>query len=333
MNGSSADQFDSREFDSASTVVVIPAFNEERFIASVVVAASYASSHIIVVDDGSTDHTAKFGKASGAEVIQFDQNRGKGAAINAGFARARELRADVVVTLDADAQHDAGEIPMLAKPIIDREADVVIGSRFLCERGAIPLWRQFGQYALTVATNTFSGTNTTDSQSGFRAYSPRAIRLLRFESGGLGMESETQFAVSNLDLRVVEVPITARYFDGNKRNPIVHGLQVLETILHLVVRRRPLAFLGPPGLALVCCGVLVGLSVTSTIRGGHEAPLGSVVLCSTLLVVGLLLGVTGLILNSLEYFLDRMRHDIRAALDAVPLTRNEERPREIDEVL
>lgn len=318
---------------SPSTVVVIPAFNEERFIASVVVAASYYSNHVLVVDDGSTDQTARFGISSGAEVIRLDVNHGKGAAINAGFARARELNADVVVTIDADSQHDASEIPLLTTPVIENLADVVIGSRFLRSHRDIPRWRQLGQHALTVVTNTASGTTSTDSQSGFRAYSPLAIRLLHFESRGLGMESEMQFAVGSLRLRLLEVPVSARYFDRSKRNPVVHGVQVTETILHLVVRRRPLAFLGPPGLGLICLGMTVGLSVTSSVVSGHEVPLGSVVLCSTLLVVGLLLGITGLVLNSLEYVLQRMRHDIDRAFDRLPVARFEEHPSRADERL
>lgn len=333
MDGLCGIAADARRSNAPSTVVVIPAFNEERFIASVVVAASYCSTHVVVVDDGSTDQTGRFGLSSGAEVIRLDENQGKGAAINAGFARARELRADVVVTIDADSQHDASEIPSLITPVIENRADVVIGSRFLGRPTEIPRWRRLGQHALTLATNTASGTSSTDSQSGFRAYSPRAIRTLHFESGGLGMESEMQFAVGNLNLRLLEVPITARYFDSSKRNPVLHGVQVVETILHHVIRRRPLAFLGPPGLGLICVGVAVGLSVASTVRNGHEVPVGSVVLCSTLLVVGLLLGITGIILNSLEYVLQRMRHDINCAFDRIPLTRFEETPPRADEGL
>jgi hypothetical protein len=157
--------------------------------------------------------------------------------------------------------------------------------------------------------------------------------MLHFESAGLGAESEMQFAVKNLKLRLLEVPITPRYLDSNKRNPFLHGVQVVDTILHLVIRRRPLAFLGPPGFALVCLGVTVGVSVISTIRGGHEVPLGSVVLCSTMLVIGLLLGITAVLLNSFEYFLQRMRHDIYTALDRVPMMPSEDVPPSRDESL
>lgn len=299
---------------SPHTVVVIPAYNEERFIASVVVSARRCARAVIVVDDGSTDRTADFARDSGAEVIQLPTNQGKGAALNAAFARARRLAAHVVVTIDADAQHDAAEIPILAEPVLENRADIVIGSRFLEAKSDIPRWRRFGQHTLTRLTNAGSGTSITDSQSGYRAFSRQAIDQLHFESRGLAMESEMQFTADRCGLRMMEVPITVQYLDGSKRNPVVHGLEVLEAILGLVARRRPLAFLGFPGVVLVAVGVVVGLWVVSIVSHGHAIPLGTAILSSLLIITGFLLGMTGVILNSLEYFLTRISEEIHQTL-------------------
>ncbi|SRR5579884_476247 len=291
-------------------VAVIPAHNEERFIGSVVVSARQCARRVIVVDDGSEDRTAAFARAAGAEVMSLGVNRGKGAALNVGFERARELNAAVVVCLDADAQHDAAEIPLLVRPILEDQADVVIGSRFLDTQSSIPAWRRVGQHTLTRLTNATSGTTSTDSQSGFRAFSPEALKKLHFRSRGLAMESEMQFLIERSALRVLEVPISVQYLDGNKRNPVVHGLEVIEAILGLVVRRRPLAFLSGTGTALMVAGFCVGLYVVNTVEIRHVVLFGTAILSSLLIIVGMLLAVTGLILNSLEHFLRRIEDEI-----------------------
>ena len=297
------------------TVAVIPAFNEERFVSSVVIAAKRCARQVIVVDDGSTDHTALFAASSGADVIRIHKNCGKGLALNAGFRRARELGADVVVTLDADAQHDAAEIPALAEPILRGHADIVIGSRFMTAECSVPAWRRVGQHVLTKLTNMASGTSISDSQSGYRAFSPRAIQTLRFDQPGLAMESEMQFLAERNGLRMLEVPVTVSYLDGNKRNPVLHGLQVMEAILSLVSRRRPLAFLTLPGVALCVLGLVTGLHVVDVLQTHHMVQFGTAILSALFIIVGIVLGVTGVILNSIDYLLCRMTAEINVALE------------------
>ncbi|HEX7023061.1 MAG TPA: glycosyltransferase family 2 protein, partial [Trueperaceae bacterium] len=246
----------------ASIVAVIPAYNEERFIASVVFQTRPYVDQVIVVDDGSNDRTAELAEAAGAFVVLCEQNSGKAAALNAGFAAALRYHPQAVVCLDADAQHEPSEIPSVALPVLEGQADVVIGSRFMSTKSKIPGWRQVGQHTLTAVTNTLSGTHLTDSQSGFRAFSATAAQALSFTSQGLSVESEMQFLFGPAGMRVAEVPISVRYQDGNKRNPVVHGLQVLDALLSLVARRRPLMFISLPGLLLACLGLLLGVYVT-----------------------------------------------------------------------
>ncbi len=300
------------------TVAVIPAHNEERFIGSVVIGARQYVDVVIVVDDGSADRTAMVARAAGARVIHLAQCGGKGAALNAGFQEARRLGPAAVVTLDGDAQHDPADIPRLLDAVLSGSADVVIGSRFLGTRDGAPAWRRAGQAALTLATNVLSGTVCTDSQSGYRAFSPVALEALRFRTPGLAVESEMQFLMGQAGLRLAEVPITVQYQDGNKRNPVSHGLQLLDAMLGMVARRRPLAFFALPGGLLLLAGLLVGLHVVNRVELGGAVPLGTAVLSSLLVLSGLLLSITGVMLNTLQRFMDGVQADVRELLRPTP---------------
>lgn len=299
---------------AARTVAVIPAHDEERFIGSVVIGARQYADAVIVVDDGSSDRTAMVAREAGADVVRLPQQSGKGAALNAGFQEARRLHAVAVVTLDGDAQHDPADIPHLAAAILDGSADVVIGSRFLGTTDGAPAWRRAGQAALTVATNLLSGTACSDSQSGYRAFSPAALEALRFRTAGLAVESEMQFLMGQAGLRVAEVPIRVQYQDGNKRNPVSHGLHLLDAMLGIVARRRPLAFFALPGALLLLAGIFAGLHVVHQVEGGAAVPLGTAVLCSLLVLSGLLLSITGVMLNTLQRIMDGMRADVQELL-------------------
>ena len=295
-------------------VAVIPAFNEERFIASVVFQTQPFVEHVIVVDDGSSDRTAVLAEAAGALVVRQATNQGKAEALNAGFEAAEALRPRAVVCLDADAQHEPSEIPNVVRPVLAGTADVVVGSRFLETKSDIPAWRQVGQYTLTALTNGMSGTALTDSQSGFRAFSPTAASALRFGSRGLSVESEMQFLFDPAGLRVVEVPISVRYLDGNKRNPFAHGLEVVDALVSLVARRRPLLFFSLPGALLVLAGVVVGLHVASTLSTTGTLLIGSSVLSALLTILGMLLGVTGIILHSVGHLVGRLSDEVHVAI-------------------
>jgi glycosyltransferase involved in cell wall biosynthesis len=152
-------------------VVAIPAFNEEKTIAKVILLAQKHSDKVVVCDDGSMDMTAEIAERLGAEVIRHERNMGYGAAIQSLFGRARELNADVLVTLDADGQHDPSEIPNVVKPVVQGAADVVIGSRFVDAGGSgeMPLYRRFGARLIAKLVNGSSKNGVSDAQSGFRA--------------------------------------------------------------------------------------------------------------------------------------------------------------------
>lgn len=295
-------------------VILVPAFNEERFIASVVLQARACAEHVLVVDDGSTDRTAWLAEAAGATVIRMGANRGKASALNEGFRHARGLDPRAVVCLDGDAQHEPSEARILLEPILNDEADVVIGSRHLSTRSRIPRWRRFGQHLLTALTNRFSGVRVSDSQSGFRAFSRTALDTLRFTSDGLALESEMQFRIGVAGLRVAEVPISVRYQDGNKRNPFTHGMQVLDTMLSIVTQRRPIAYLSLPGVLLAVAGVALGLRVAAVALDSGTLMIGSAILTALLIISGLLLALSGLLLHTVKRLLDRLVEEAHATV-------------------
>lgn len=296
-------------------VAVIPAYNEERFIASVVITALSYADAVIVVDDGSTDRTASLARVAGADVVVMEQNGGKGRALNAGFQRARMLKPDAVVMLDGDAQHEPSEIPRLTQPILDGQADVVVGSRFLCVKSDIPQWRQAGQHMLNAATNSMSQLKLSDTQSGYRAFSLAALDIMRFQSNGLAVESEMQFLLERTSLQVAEVPISVQYLDGNKRNPVAHGMQIIDAMLRIVARRRPLLYLGAPGFLMTVVGLILGISILQVVEAQQIVPLGRSILCAIFILSGLVFSVTGVILNSLEHFMTRMHREFRSVID------------------
>ncbi len=292
----------------AHRVVLIPAYNEERFIGSLVLQARRYADTVIVVDDGSSDETTRVAKDAGATLLLHEINRGKAMALNSGFFYIRlmkelEDKTVAVVTLDGDGQHHCSDIPAVTAPILADQADIVIGSRFLGVKSKIPGWRIFGQVALTAATNLSSGFNVTDSQSGFRAFSRQALECLDFESEGFSVESEMQFIAQENHLRVVEVPITAIYKEPSKRNPVKQGMNVLNGILTLAGQYRPLLVFGGIGLVLLLVGMGWGVDVVSRFYRTHELAVGYALICLLLSIMGMVMMSTGIILHTVRALL------------------------------
>jgi glycosyltransferase involved in cell wall biosynthesis len=198
-------------------VVGIPAFNEETSIAKVILEAQKYVDAVVVCDDGSSDMTEAIAKRLGAYVVRHKQNLGYGASIRSLFKRAREMDADVLVTLDADGQHNPEEIPAIINPITHGTADLVIGSRFIDTDGTkeMPLYRRLGAKLITKLVNGSSKNGISDAQSGFRAYNRNALaRLSPFEAG-MGASVEILLNASKHDLEVCEVPSSCKYHNGD----------------------------------------------------------------------------------------------------------------------
>ncbi len=285
-------------------IAVIAAFNEDRFIGSVVLKTRRYVDHVIVVDDGSQDQTAAVAAEAGAIVLRHDHNQGKAQAVNTGLRKAREMNAALVILIDADGQHDPAEIPALIAPIEAGAADMVVGSRFLGVRNRIPRWRILGQHALTLMTNMASGVAITDSQSGFRALSQRAINAMAFRpEGGFSLESEMQFLAQQHRLTIREVPVSVTYAERPKRNPLGHGLQVLNGIVVLVSQHRPLIFFGLPGVLILLAGILLGVVVVQRYNEYQTLAVGTALISLLLSLIGIQTLFTGIILHSIRALL------------------------------
>jgi glycosyltransferase involved in cell wall biosynthesis len=284
-------------------VAAVPCFNEERFIGSVVLKVKKYVDKVLVIDDGSSDASVEIATAAGAVVHSHDCNKGYGAAIRTALSRGKELGADVLVIIDGDGQHDARDIPRLAKPVLDGEADVVIGSRFLGEASRAPLYRRLGQRVLNVATNVGSGRRLSDSQSGFRAYSSKALNTLNLTENGMSVTSEMQFAIANKGLKVAEIPIGVCYGEKSKRNPLGHGFNVLSRVLVLLSLRQPMVLFGVPGLLLLGGGVALGLRVLDVYERNSQLAVGTLLGAILLCLTGVLALFAALMLQSMKELL------------------------------
>jgi polyprenyl-phospho-N-acetylgalactosaminyl synthase len=191
--------------------VIVPAFNESGPIGAVVTALLPHCTTCVVVDDGSSDGTGALAAAAGAVVLRHAVNRGKGAALLTGIRYALRDEPDVVVSFDADGQHDASDIPRLVAPVVAGEADVALGSRFLGQTENMPPSRRLLLKAGIAFTRVFSGIEVTDVHNGLRAWSRRAARELAITLDGMAHASEILDQIRTHHWRFVEVPTTVRY--------------------------------------------------------------------------------------------------------------------------
>ena len=236
----------------------IPAYNEEGVIGNLIKKITPLVDSIVVCDDGSTDITSKEAKDAGAFVIQHKQNKGKGAALQSLFDFARHSNADVIVTIDGDGQFLPEEIPKLTEDIENGKSDIVIGYRFETEKD-MPSYRKIGNKVLDELSKTASNLNLRDTQSGFRAYSKKAIEKINFKNNGFVADSEILIDASTKDLTISEQHVTVLYNTGTRtstQNPIRHGSSVLISLLEMVLMKRPLTFLGIPGLIMSVIGII-----------------------------------------------------------------------------
>ena len=190
---------------------------------------------VIVIDDGSKDRTSEMAKLAGANVKRHPFNKGKGAALKSGFEAAR--RADIIITLDGDGQHDPDEIPKLLEPIMKGVSDFVIGSRYINgNRKNTPLYRRTGQILFDWITNKICGLHIKDTQSGFRAFSKYAVPVFSFRQKGMAIESEMLMDASRGYLRINEVEIAVKYFEDKLTlNLILKGLKILSDLIFIAL--------------------------------------------------------------------------------------------------
>ena len=241
-------------------IIGIPAFNEEKNIASIITKLRSISDTIVVCNDGSNDLTSEIAEKMGAVVINHEKNLGYGGAIRSIFVKAKELEGDVLVTFDADGQHRIEDIEKVVTPIINQEADIVIGSRFLDDsEKEVPQYRKVGIKVITKITNASLKEKLTDSQSGFRGYSKKVVSELNPSELGMGISTEILIKSSNKDFKITEVPIKIIYSgDTSTHNSVSHGSSVILSTIKYTSIEHPLKFYGIPSLIFF----IIGLSFT-----------------------------------------------------------------------
>ena len=285
----------------SKVAIGLPAFNEEKNIASIILQLKKKYELIIVCDDGSNDLTAAISEEMGAIVVKHTKNLGYGAAIRSLFLKAKDLDGDVLVTFDADGQHRIDDIKNVIKPIVNQEADLVIGSRFLDEsEKEVPQYRKVGIKVITKITNASIKKQLTDSQSGFRAYSRKIISELNPSETGMGVSTEILIKASSKNFRIVEVPIKIIY-EGNTstHNPITHGSSVIISTIKYTSLQRPLTFYGIPSVVfLIIGGVFSYLAIQFYVEVGRLNTNLTIISASTVLI-GVVLLITAILLFSL----------------------------------
>ncbi len=280
-------------------IVAMPAFNEEKYIGTIILKAKKYADEIVVYDDGSGDDTSQIAQLAGATVLRHEVNQGKGVGVRTLLGYARQKSPDVLVLIDADGQHNPDEIPALVKAVVEGN-DLVIGSR-KAQVSRTPFYRRLGQNVLSRSVGFASGgRKVTDSESGFRAFSPHAISVIELSEDGFAVDSEIVVKAVEKGLTITEVPISNIYTkNGSTLHPIRHGVGVLARIGVMVSERKPLLFFGTFGSLLAILGVAAGTRVLAVVTESGALPIGTAILAVFLLMVSILSIFTGIILHIL----------------------------------
>lgn len=225
-----------------TVAVVIPAHNEAQIIAAVLanIPAEIRCWKVvpIVIDDGSNDGTESVARDSGVLVIRHMTNLGVGAATTTGFRAALQMDADIIVTMDADGQHDPREIATLVECLENGPFDVVIGSRLLVRDG-MPVWRFAANLLLNALTFVVYRKIVSDSQSGFKAFTRRAVSAMELNCAGYEICSEIVGEIYRKEFRYKSIPVRAVYtpYSRSKGQPFLNGVNLVLSLFMRLMRR------------------------------------------------------------------------------------------------
>lgn len=209
---------------------IIPAYNEEKRIESVVKRVANFVDEVIVINDGSNDNTALLAKKAGATVLNHIINRGQGAALQTGNDYALQKGADIVIHFDGDEQFQAEEIPKIIEPLINDKAEAVLGSRFLGIKSKVPaIKRLFILPIAKIINRLIFGIKFSDPQSGFRALSKKALQKIKIEHDGMAHCSEIMYKLHKKKIKTIEVPITVIYHEYGQK--LSGGIRIIKDLI------------------------------------------------------------------------------------------------------
>ena len=283
-------------------LVCIPAFNEEKPIVDVIKKSLKYVDQVIVCDDGSSDLTAEQAKIAGAVVIKHEKNMGKGHAMKSLFKYAKDIDADVIVTIDGDGQFLPEQIETLLQPILENSYDVVIGNRFSDDK-EMPSYRKIGNKMLDRITKLAAELPFSDTQSGFRSYSKKAIQSIDFSTNGFGVDSEILIDAVDKGLKITETDVTVLYDTGLKtstKDPVTHTMGVVASLLESIAIHHPLKYLGIPGMILLLIGLGFATYSISIFNETGNFSLPSVLITMSSLIIGLILLLMSVVLYSIS---------------------------------
>ena len=291
-------------------VVFVPAFNEENSIAGVVKSIPRKINGVkkvlvLVVNDGSSDRTAAMaGSAGGADKVSTHKtNLGLGTTFKLGIEEALRMGADCIVTIDADGQFNAADIPKLLQPILEGKAEMVTCSRFKDPKlvPEMPWIKKFGNGIFTGIVNSLTGKKFTDTQCGFRAYSREAaLRLNTFGKHTYTQEVFLNLAANGLAIEEVALAVRGEREHGKSKvvgNVFVYGINALLIIMRAVRDYKPLLFFGGIGAAVFYLGFVIALAIfVRWMFTGMTSPFTSLIAVSgVIMIIGFLLLMLALI--------------------------------------
>lgn len=222
-------------------LIILPAFNEAKVISQVLAEVKKATAklavqtEICVINDGSSDNTALVAKKANAAVLTHVINRGLGASLSTGLEYAQQIQADFAITMDSDGQHDPNDLITVLKPLLNKQADVVIGSRRLQPTGQMPFLRRINNQAFNLLTRLLFGVVTTDSLSGFRGFGKRAIQLIKLKTERMEVSNEFFTEIKRHQLKFTEVPIKVIYTEYSLAKGVKPG-NVFAIVFRLLLR-------------------------------------------------------------------------------------------------
>ena len=284
---------------------------KKKNIGKIIVKLDKIVDEIIICDDGSRDLTNKISKKMGAIVVSHEKNLGYGAAIRSIFLKAIEIDADILVTFDADGQHRVEDIQKVIEPIVNNQSDLVIGSRFLSDNGKnVPKYRKVGIKTITSVTNSAMESKVSDSQSGFRGYSKKALREINPSEYGMGVSTEILIKANKKGLKISEVPIIVLYEgETSTHNPASHGISVLLNTMKFISIERPLRFYGIPGIILFGIGLFFMIWTLQVFTESRQILTNLVIIGVGSTLGGIIMLMTSVMLFSLVNIVRERRSD------------------------